>query len=399
MKRCGSIFALFLMFFAVSCDNGLKFNNPNDKNSDAYRGGDADSEGTDDDAERPAGREQGGLYGECYPNKTCNEGLKCDVLNNICMKDADDLGDTASDGDYGDSGDTVPTDAGDTTPDGDFGDSGDTGAFCGNNIVEGDETCDGGTKECTALSSAFSGGYAVCRDDCRGWYSDNCISSQVVPDDDSWDQGNTDPTDTGDTDPADTGNTTPPDTGDTSDSGDTSNTSDTGDSGDTGNTGDTESDTAPADTLTLGNICTGQNKCYGESGEITCPSSSSADFFGQDAQYTSKCTAQSFSASSNVVVDNNTGLTWEKSPSSSKYTWTNRNKHCNELNSSNYAGINTWRVPNPLELLTIVDNNTSDPAMNYNFIGMPTTGDYIYMWTNKLQHEICLPIFSGSRLV
>ena len=202
MKRYGSIFALFLMFFAVSCDNGLKFNNPNDKNSDAYRGGDADSEGADDDAE-PSGREQGELYGECYPNKTCNEGLKCDVLNNICMKDTGDSGDTASDGD---SNDTVPTDTGDTTPDSDTGDSGDTGAFCGNNIVEGDETCDGGTKECTALSSAFSGGYAVCRDDCRGWYSDNCISSQVVPDDDSWDPGNTDPTDTGDTtDPADTG--------------------------------------------------------------------------------------------------------------------------------------------------------------------------------------------------
>ena len=104
MKRCGSIFALFLMFFAVSCDNGLKFNNPNDKNSDAYRGGDADAERVDDDAERPSGREQGELYGECYPDNTCNEGLKCDVLNNICKKDA------------GDSGDIEPTDTGDTEP-------------------------------------------------------------------------------------------------------------------------------------------------------------------------------------------------------------------------------------------------------------------------------------------
>ena len=83
----------------------------------------------------------------------------------------------------------------------------------------------------------------------------------------------------------------------------------------------------------LGEICTGQTSCYNASSSMTCPSSSSADFYGQDAQYTSKCTAQSFSSSTNVVVDNNTGLTWEKSPSSSTYTWANRATHCNELNS------------------------------------------------------------------
>lgn len=115
---------------------------------------------------------------------------------------------------------------------------------------------------------------------------------------------------------------------------------------------------------------------------MTCPSSSSADFYGQDAQYTSKCTAQSFSSSSNVVVDNNTGLTWEKSPSSSTYTWANRNTHCSDLNSSNYGGKSNWRVPNPLELLTIVDNSTYNLATNSNFTNMPT-GSSDYLWTSK----------------
>lgn len=150
------------------------------------------------------------------------------------------------------------------------------------------------------------------------------------------------------------------------------------DSGDTdpADTGDTA-----ADTLTLGNICTGQNQCYSNKGEIiTCPSSSSADFYGQDAQYTSKCTAQSFSSSSNVVIDNNTGLTWEKSPSSSSYTWDDRATHCNDLNSSNYGGINTWRVPNPLELLSIVDISAYFPAINSNFT---PTENSPYLWTNN----------------
>ncbi len=135
------------------------------------------------------------------------------------------------------------------------------------------------------------------------------------------------------------------------------------------------------DSLTLGNICTGQTLCYNASSSMTCPSSSSADFYGQDAQYTSECTAQSFTASSNVVVDNNTGLTWEKSPSSSTYTWANRNTHCNELNSSNYGGRSNWRVPNPLELLTIVNNSTYNPATNSNFTGMPTDSS-VWFWTS-----------------
>ena len=134
--------------------------------------------------------------------------------------------------------------------------------------------------------------------------------------------------------------------------------------------------------ISLGKICTGQTNCYNNSSSITCPTSATDDFFGQDAQYTGKCTAQSFTASSNVVIDNNTGLTWEKSPSSSTYTWYNRATHCNELNSSNYGGKNNWRVPNPLELLTIVNNSTYDPATNSNFTGMPTSNS-TYLWTNS----------------
>ena len=135
--------------------------------------------------------------------------------------------------------------------------------------------------------------------------------------------------------------------------------------------------------LVLGKICTNQTSCYNDnSGEtIACPTSSSADFYGQDAQYRSKCTAQSFSSTTNVVIDNNTGLTWEKSPSENTYTWDDAPNHCAELNSSNYAGINNWRVPNPLEFMTIVDNSTYAPATNSNFTNMST--DSTYFWTSK----------------
>ena len=146
--------------------------------------------------------------------------------------------------------------------------------------------------------------------------------------------------------------------------------------------------------LTLGNICTGQTSCYDDSIAISmiCPSSSSADFFGQDAQYAAlgKCTPQSFSPGTGTlagtVIDNNTGLIWEQSPSENTYTWDDAQNHCTDLNNSNYGGINTWRVPNPLEFMTIVDNSTYNPATNSNFTNMPTENSS-YLWTSKEYNE------------
>ena len=124
--------------------------------------------------------------------------------------------------------------------------------------------------------------------------------------------------------------------------------------------------------LSIGNICTGQSRSY--------PFFATGVPSGQDAYYAKlgKCTPQSFTSSSDLVVDNNTGLTWEKSPSTDTYTWDNRATHCNDLNSSNFAGKSNWRVPNPLELLTIVDNSKYDPATNSKFTGMQSG-----IWTSK----------------
>ncbi len=187
MKNFSLVFAISTLFFAVSCDSGIKFDNPNDKNSDAYQGdrdqetsdndtgdtiepdtdtsssditdndidntdttdtqdddsdtskpdtdnpdttpddGDPEQEETttddantsapnngdddtetddntdtsdstpDNDSDTDQGRKQGELYGECYPNDTCNAGLICDVENNICIKDTDN---TSDDSDY-----------------------------------------------------------------------------------------------------------------------------------------------------------------------------------------------------------------------------------------------------------------------------------------------------------
>ena len=174
MKKISLVSALFILFFAVSCDSGVKFNNPNDINSDAYKGDsdqdtpdddneaadDSDSIGPDsdnniadnditnvdnddsgepdatdtsgDDSNTDQGRKQGELYGECYPNDTCNAGLTCDVENNICIRDNGDISDDS------DSGDSTPDDDADTSDAND--DSGHSGP---------DDDTDTGTAELT----------------------------------------------------------------------------------------------------------------------------------------------------------------------------------------------------------------------------------------------------------
>ena len=127
-------------------------------------------------------------------------------------------------------------------------------------------------------------------------------------------------------------------------------------------------ETGCTDKKSLGEICTGQDKCYDEySDQITCPLSESDSYFGQDAYYASlgKCTAQSFTvqtlSSEKVILDNNTGLMWQETIPTEKYTWEDAGSYCNGLT---YAGYGDWRLPTPQELLTIVDNSRYNPAID-----------------------------------
>jgi len=125
-------------------------------------------------------------------------------------------------------------------------------------------------------------------------------------------------------------------------------------------------------------ICTGQKKCYNSSIQILCPSSGS--FYGQDAQYFNKCNPKSYTevgeTGNETVIDNNTGLIWQKDhpstypgctkgdPVGSKCTFQEGINYCNVLTQ---GGKSDWRLPTKNELATLHDFGTNYPSINTSF--------------------------------
>jgi len=60
-----------------------------------------------------------------------------------------------------------------------------------------------------------------------------------------------------------------------------------------------------------------------------------------------------------AVLDRETGLVWEKSPTSEEFSWGEAQEYCNSLTKGNRSG---WRVPTVQELATLVDGSIPPPG-------------------------------------
>ena len=56
---------------------------------------------------------------------------------------------------------------------------------CGNKIIDDGETCDGNATECIEVDPGYTGGYAVCKEDCSGWDVSDCRGDKNTGQDDS----------------------------------------------------------------------------------------------------------------------------------------------------------------------------------------------------------------------
>lgn len=61
-----------------------------------------------------------------------------------------------------------------------------------------------------------------------------------------------------------------------------------------------------------------------------------------------------------AVLDRETGLVWEKVPSTSDFDWLNASFHCVQLSLGGRKG---WRLPTIQELASLVDPTASNPSL------------------------------------
>lgn len=116
-------------------------------------------------------------------------------------------------------------------------------------------------------------------------------------------------------------------------------------------------------------VDTGQTKYYSDSVEITVPAEG-ADFYGQDAQFSGAQPSYTESSDGLTVKDNNTGLTWQKTPSSSHYSWQEAVDYCNALALGGYSD---WRMPTLKELFSISDFSQGWPYLDTNHFDIAGT--------------------------
>ncbi len=139
---------------------------------------------------------------------------------------------------------------------------------------------------------------------------------------------------------------------------------------------------------TMGLPKTGQTKCYDAAGtEISCSGSGQdaeyADPAGADIGYTRgsgtwanwNADGQRFKNNGDgTVTDRATNLMWVVDPSAAgrggTYNWTNA---INASENLTYASYSDWRLPNIKELVSIVDYNRTNPAINTVFFTAQST--------------------------
>lgn len=101
-----------------------------------------------------------------------------------------------------------------------------------------------------------------------------------------------------------------------------------------------------------------QTKCYDNTQQIPCPTSPSADFYGQDGNYLGAPMALTDNGNG-TVTDTNTGLVWQQTPDRTGLDWDNAGAYCAALDT---GGHTDWRLPSRREIATLVSYNRDIPT-------------------------------------
>jgi len=107
---------------------------------------------------------------------------------------------------------------------------------------------------------------------------------------------------------------------------------------------------------------TGQVRCYDTHKKIPCPSPGEP-FYGQDGNYSINAPEYKLVNQNGVeiVIDQTTGLSWQRTPESVRRTW---HEAIDYTDSLELAGFSDWRLPEKQELLSILSyGHTPSPLI------------------------------------
>jgi hypothetical protein len=114
---------------------------------------------------------------------------------------------------------------------------------------------------------------------------------------------------------------------------------------------------------------TSQTNCYDNSGIITCPAEGNP-FYGQEPQFA--YTIQDFTVETDIVVENNSGLMWQKNTPSAYAGCTKgtpTGSQCSPVEAVDYCanlelgGHSKWYLPQVLEFSTVMNYEKSSPLI------------------------------------
>ncbi len=116
-------------------------------------------------------------------------------------------------------------------------------------------------------------------------------------------------------------------------------------------------------------VDTMQTNCYNTSGVTNAPVLGQG-FYGQDGQTYGNQSSYTLSGDGKTVCDNNTGLTWMRSPNLTLTPPVKTDRMTNgaipawvaKVNATNWGGYSDWRLPTLKELYSLFDCRGTDPA-------------------------------------
>lgn len=107
---------------------------------------------------------------------------------------------------------------------------------------------------------------------------------------------------------------------------------------------------------------TGQNICYDASGTVRACADTGED--GDLVAGVRRPSVRFIASPDQTVIDSLTGLIWssDAAPSMSSKTWLAALNYIKTLNSQNYLGHSDWRLPNVVELRSLINWQEANPA-------------------------------------